>query len=95
MSREFTALYQRLTGDQRTIGDHIEAGKRLVVNTLLPAEVRRMVALAPEIADAGPALAEVAIAFTVYRSYLPEGVADLDQALATAARRHPELGRHH
>jgi (1->4)-alpha-D-glucan 1-alpha-D-glucosylmutase len=88
---EFTALYQRLTGDQRTIGDHIEAGKRLVVNTLLPAEVRRMVALAPEIENAGPALAEVAIAFTVYRSYLPEGVADLDQALATAARRHPEL----
>ncbi|HEX3206183.1 MAG TPA: malto-oligosyltrehalose synthase [Propionibacteriaceae bacterium] len=89
--REFTALYQRLTGDQRTIGDHIEAGKRLVVNTLLPAEVRRMAALAPEIENAGPALAEVAIAFRVYRSYLPEGVPDLDQALATAARRHPEL----
>jgi (1->4)-alpha-D-glucan 1-alpha-D-glucosylmutase len=88
---EFTALYQRLTGDQRTIVDHIEAGKRLVVNTLLPAEVRRMAALAPEIPKAGPALAEVAIAFEVYRSYLPEGVADLDQALLKAARRRPEL----
>ena len=88
---EFTALYQRLTGDQRTIGDHIEAGKRLVVNTLLLAEVRRMAALAPEIPNAGPALAEVAIAFEVYRSYLPEGVADLDHALATAARRRPDL----
>ena len=88
---EFTALYQRLTGDRSTLGDHIEAGKRLVLNTLLPAEVRRMAALAPEIPDAGPALAEVAIAFDVYRSYLPEGVADLDHALATAARREPEL----
>jgi (1->4)-alpha-D-glucan 1-alpha-D-glucosylmutase len=88
---EFTALYQRLTGDRGTIADHIEAGKRLVLNSLLPAEVRRMAALAPEISDAGAALAEVAIAFEVYRSYLPEGVADLDQALATAARRRPEL----
>jgi len=88
---EFTALYQRLTGDQGAISDHIEAGKRLVVNTLLPAEVRRMAALAPEIPNAGQALAEVAIAFEVYRSYLPEGVADLDHALATAAQRQPEL----
>jgi (1->4)-alpha-D-glucan 1-alpha-D-glucosylmutase len=88
---EFTTLYQRLTGDEGTIGDHIEAGKRLVLNTLLPAEVRRMTALAADIPDAGPALAEVAIAFEVYRSYLPEGVADLDHALATAARRRPEL----
>jgi (1->4)-alpha-D-glucan 1-alpha-D-glucosylmutase len=83
-----TALYQRLTGDRRTIADHIEAGKRLAVQTLLPAEVRRMAALAPEIPDAGPALAEVAIAFQVYRCYLPEGV---DHALATAAERRPDL----
>jgi (1->4)-alpha-D-glucan 1-alpha-D-glucosylmutase len=88
---EFTALYQRLTRDQGTIVDHIEAGKRLVLNTLLPAEVRRMAALTPDIPDAEAALAEVAIAFEVYRSYLPEGVADLDHALATAARRRPEL----
>lgn len=88
---DFTTLYQQLTGDQGTIGDHIEAGKRLVVDTLLPAEVRRMAALAPEIPHAAPALAEVAIAFEVYRSYLPEGVADLDHALETAMRRRPEL----
>jgi (1->4)-alpha-D-glucan 1-alpha-D-glucosylmutase len=88
---DFTALYVRLTGDQRTIADHIEAGKRLAVNTLLPAEVRRMAALAPEIPNAGQALAEVAVAFEVYRSYLPEGVADLDHALAAAARRRPDL----
>jgi (1->4)-alpha-D-glucan 1-alpha-D-glucosylmutase len=88
---EFTGLYQRLTGDQRSIGDHVEAGKRLAVEVLLPAEVRRMAALAPEVPDAAAALAEVAIAFEVYRSYLPDGVADLDHALATARRRKPEL----
>jgi (1->4)-alpha-D-glucan 1-alpha-D-glucosylmutase len=88
---EFTASYVRLTGDKRTIADHIEAGKRLAVNTLLPAEVRRMAKLAPEIPDAGPALAEIAIAFEVYRCYLPEGVADLDHALAMAAKRRPDL----
>jgi (1->4)-alpha-D-glucan 1-alpha-D-glucosylmutase len=88
---DFTALYAGLTGDRRTIADHIEAGKRLAVITLLPAEVRRMAALAPEIPYAGPALAEVAIAFEVYRSYLPEGLADLDHALEIAARRRPDL----
>ena len=89
---ELTALYQQLTGDQRTIGDHVEAGKRLAVEVLLPAEVHRMAALAPGVPDAAAALAEVAIAFDVYRSYLPEGVADLDHALRAAARQRPELG---
>jgi (1->4)-alpha-D-glucan 1-alpha-D-glucosylmutase len=88
---EFTAVYERLTGDQGAISDHIEAGKRLVVETLLPAEVGRMAALARDIPNAGRALAEVAIAFEVYRSYLPEGVADLDHALETAGRRRPDL----
>jgi (1->4)-alpha-D-glucan 1-alpha-D-glucosylmutase len=87
---DFTALYVGLTGDQRTIADHIEAGKRLAVTTLLPAEVRRMAALAREIPHAGAALAEVAIAFEVYRSYLPDGVADLDHALEIAAKRRPD-----
>jgi (1->4)-alpha-D-glucan 1-alpha-D-glucosylmutase len=87
----FTHLYQQLTGDHRTIGEHIEAGKRMVATEMLPAEVRRMAALAPEVADAGPAIAEVAVAFEVYRSYLPAGVADLDHALEVAARRRPGL----
>ena len=88
---EFTDLYQRLTGDRRTIEDHIEVGKRTVVTELLQAEVRRMAALAPEVPDAGPAIAEVAVAFEVYRSYLPAGAAHLDHALEVAARRRPEL----
>ena len=44
---ELTALYTRLTGDERTIAEHVEQGKRMVVETLLPAEVRRMAALVP------------------------------------------------
>ena len=88
---ELTALYARLTDDERTIAEHVEQGKRMVVETLLPAEVRRMAALVPEVPDAGPALAEVAVGFEVYRSYLPDGVERLDEALATAAARRPEL----
>ncbi|MFZ1117527.1 MAG: malto-oligosyltrehalose synthase [Propionibacteriaceae bacterium] len=89
--RDFTLLYQGLTGDQRVISDHIEAGKRMAVEVLLPAEVRRMAALALDVPEVAGALAEVAIAFDVYRSYLPEGVADLDRAIATAKQRRPEL----
>ena len=89
--RRFTELYQRLTGDDRTIGEHIEIGKRMVVTSLLPAEIRRMAALAPEVPEAGAAIAEVAIAFEVYRSYLPAGTEHLDHALGLAAERRPEL----
>ena len=89
--RDFTLLYQRLTGDQHMISDHSEAGKRMAVEVLLPAEVRRMAALAADVPDAASAVAEVAIAFDVYRSYLPEGVADLDHAIATAKHRRPDL----
>ncbi len=48
----FTELYVRLTGDRLTSAEHVEAGKRMVVDELLPAEVRRIAALAPEVADA-------------------------------------------
>ncbi len=88
---DFTALYQQLTGDQKSIAEHIEIGKRMVVRELLPAELHRMARLVPEIDGAEAALAEIAVAFEVYRSYLPAGADDLDHALATAARRRPEL----
>jgi (1->4)-alpha-D-glucan 1-alpha-D-glucosylmutase len=87
----FTELYRRLTGDQLTSADHVEQGKRIVVTELLPAEVRRIAALAPDVPHAAAAVAEVAIAFAVYRSYLPDGVADLDHALQLAEQRKPEL----
>ena len=87
----FTELYERLTGDPLTSAEHVENGKRMVVTELLPAEVRRLAALAPEVPDAAAAIAEVAVAFAVYRSYLPDGTADLDRALSLAEARKPEL----
>ena len=58
-----TAIYQRLTGDERSIAEHVEQGKRMVVQTLLPAERRRMAALVPEVpGDVAEALGEVAVA---------------------------------
>ncbi len=87
----FTTLYQTLTGDERSLEEHIGAGKRMVTTDLLPAEIRRMAALVPEVPDAEAALAEVAIAFEVYRSYLPDGAENLDAALERAASRRPEL----
>ena len=87
----FTDLYRRLTGDERTITDHVEAGKRMVDELLLPAEISRMARLVPEVPGAEPAIAEVAIAFDVYRSYLPAGAEHLDAALALAAERRPAL----
>ncbi len=86
---EFTALYQGLTADTLTIAQHIEIGKRMVVERLLVAEVRRLAALAPEVSDAAPAIAALAVAFAVYRSYLPGGADRLDAALRLAGERRP------
>ena len=88
---EATERYQRLTGDQLTSAEQVERGKRMIVDTLLVAEVDRIAALAPEVTEAASAVAEVAVAFGVYRSYLPDGVADLDKALVLAEQRRPEL----
>ena len=88
---EATERYRRLTGDQLTSAEQVERGKRMIVDTLLVAEVDRIAALAPEVEDAAAAVAEVAVAFAVYRSYLPDGVADLDKALVLAEQRRPEL----
>ena len=87
----FTELYERLTGDRMTSAEHIENGKRMVVAELLPAEVGRLAALAPGVPHAAAAIAELAVAFGVYRSYLPDGVSDLDRALSLAEARKPEL----
>ena len=88
---EATERYRRLTGDELTSAEHVEQGKRMIVDRLLVAEVERIAALAPDVTDATAAVAEVAVAFAVYRSYLPDGVADLDRALVLAEQRRPEL----
>ncbi|GAA2097511.1 malto-oligosyltrehalose synthase [Microlunatus panaciterrae] len=83
----FTGLYQRLTRDRRSFADHAALGKRLAASELLVAEGRRMAALVPELEHVQDALVEIATAFEVYRSYLPEGVEYLDRAVATARQR--------
>ncbi|MBN9621165.1 MAG: malto-oligosyltrehalose synthase, partial [Actinobacteria bacterium] len=87
----FDALYRSLTEDERTFAEHVAAGKRAGVETILRAEVSRLARLAPRVDRAAEALAELLVAFPVYRSYLPEGAEYLATALATARVARPDL----
>ena len=88
----FTALDTELTGVQTDWTQLVHDCKRDVATGMLGSELRRLAALVPDITDATDALAEVLACFPVYRSYLPDhGVEYLDQALATAQQRRPDL----
>ncbi|MFW6598877.1 malto-oligosyltrehalose synthase [Propionibacteriaceae bacterium Y2011] len=93
----FTTTYGELTGDTRSVAEHVVAAKDFVCRTLFGTEFTRLAGLLPEATAAYgserviDALRAVAVAFGVYRSYLPDGVEDLDAALALAVERHPEL----
>jgi (1->4)-alpha-D-glucan 1-alpha-D-glucosylmutase len=69
--------------------------RTLVAENILVAEIRRIAALVKEIDfdTARRAVAELMIAFPVYRSYLPEGEAHWDLAIRTARKTHPELSQ--
>jgi (1->4)-alpha-D-glucan 1-alpha-D-glucosylmutase len=86
-----TQLYVELTGDDRDFEQQIADGKRMVVTTIMQAEVCRLARLVPEIDRAEAALAELAIAFPVYRSYLPTGAEYLAQTVRRAIFREPQL----
>ncbi|MGH3984701.1 MAG: malto-oligosyltrehalose synthase [Pseudonocardiaceae bacterium] len=93
----FTALDTTLNGI-RTDWAHLVHDCKLDVATgMLGSELRRLVALASgthgvaEVSEVTDALAEVLACFPVYRSYLPDGVQYLDQALAAARNRRPDL----
>jgi (1->4)-alpha-D-glucan 1-alpha-D-glucosylmutase len=64
-------------------------GRRLVTERLLVAELRRIAALVPGSPVAS--VAELMIAFPVYRSYLPEGLAHWQAALDRARATRPDL----
>ncbi|MEO7263152.1 MAG: malto-oligosyltrehalose synthase [Jatrophihabitantaceae bacterium] len=93
--------YAELTGDQRDWAEHLEQGKRMVADTILHAELLRIGrgvrAAASELSATDEqvlaALTELAVAFSVYRSYQPVGGERLDEAAALALRRKPELAR--
>ena len=89
--RAMTALYVELTGDHLDFEQQIADGKRMVATTILQAEVCRLARLAPVVDDAVAALTELAVAFPVYRSYLPLGAEYLAEAVQRAAVRQPRL----
>ena len=93
-----TDLYRSLTGDERDFAQHVETGKRMMATTSLQAEVSRIARLFDDAAIAGhgpdelrTAIAELAVAFPLYRSYLPRGTEDLDQAVSLVHDRRPDL----
>jgi (1->4)-alpha-D-glucan 1-alpha-D-glucosylmutase len=88
----FTALAERL--GVRTDYDAVEEeARRLVTDTILVAEVRRIAALVTGIDTdrARAAVAETMIAFGVYRSYLPEVESTWTDAIDRARSRRPDL----
>ena len=68
-----------------------ERSRRLITRTSLVAEMRRIAGLADVPADA---VAEIMIAFPVYRSYLPEGLDHWVAAVDGAKRARPDLAGH-
>ncbi|MCA1820347.1 MAG: malto-oligosyltrehalose synthase, partial [Pseudonocardia sp.] len=87
----FTALDTELTGVQTSWPQLVHDCKLDVATGMLGSELRRLAALATSIPDVTDALAEMLACFPVYRSYLPDGVEHLDQALVAARRRRPDL----
>jgi (1->4)-alpha-D-glucan 1-alpha-D-glucosylmutase len=63
--------------------------RRLITERSLVAEIRRIAALLPGVP--AEAVAELLVAFPVYRSYLPEGLAHWQSTVALATRRRPDL----
>ena len=68
-------------------GDAVLTGKREVATQILAAELGRLARLAPAVPNAAKMLAEIAAHLPVYRTYLPDGDADLADAIAAT---HPE-----
>jgi malto-oligosyltrehalose synthase/malto-oligosyltrehalose trehalohydrolase len=91
-----TAYDAAMRGGPPPWRDLVHDNKREVTDTILRAEVlrigREVRVLVPDAPpDTDDAVAELLTCFPVYRSYLPEGRDHLDQALAEARRRRPEL----
>lgn len=82
------------TGVRTSLSATEHTARRLVTDEILVAEVARIAGSVPTTDDpekVRDAVAELLCSFPVYRSYLPEGRADLDRAVDTAATARPEL----
>jgi (1->4)-alpha-D-glucan 1-alpha-D-glucosylmutase len=92
------ALETRLRGHEVDWAAMIHDTKRAVADGILNSEVNRITRelrrLVPRarMDDVADAVAELLACFPVYRSYLPEGRAHLDQAVAAARHHRPDLG---
>ncbi len=80
-----------LRGAEMNWPDLVHDAKRAVADGILRSEVLRLAREVPEIDRVVDAIAELLACFPVYRSYLPVGAEHLDQAVAQAIRRRPEL----
>lgn len=95
--RAFTETYRELTGDSRSIEEHVAEAKDFVCRTLFGTEFTRLAGLLADVTESFDAtqvvaaLRAVAVGFEVYRSYLPEGAEHLDAAVTIARRDNPEL----
>ncbi|HVE97070.1 MAG TPA: malto-oligosyltrehalose synthase [Pseudonocardiaceae bacterium] len=90
----FTALDTELTGVRTEWAQLVQDCKLDVATGMLNSELRRLAGLVLDMTDVSAvsaALAELLACFPVYRSYLPDGVEHLDQALAAARNRRPDL----
>jgi len=73
-------------------GELIHGTKRQIADTIQASEVARLVRLLPiPVPGAREALAELLALFPTYRSYLPAGLAWLDEAAEAASAARPEL----
>ena len=87
---ELTAVYRRQTGDGHSAADHVRIGKQFVLDTLFGSELRRIARLAPDLPEAAEVIRLAAVAYPVYRSYLPDDTV-LPQVLDQVRDQHPEL----
>ncbi|MGH3943387.1 MAG: malto-oligosyltrehalose synthase [Pseudonocardiaceae bacterium] len=87
----FTALDTELTGIRTDWATLVHDCKLDVATGMLGSELRRLAALAPDVPEAIDGLAELLACFPVYRTYLPDGLKHLEQALANARARRPDL----
>jgi (1->4)-alpha-D-glucan 1-alpha-D-glucosylmutase len=90
------SLETRLRGAPVVWADMVHDNKRAVADGILRSEVLRIsreLAASPgfDLLDVADAVAELIACFPVYRSYLPDGRAWLDEADALARARRPDL----
>lgn len=91
-----TALDTELAGRAVDYAELVRLSKREVTDGMLGSEVARLVRVIGELpgvdrAQQTEALAELLATFGVYRSYLPDGRAHLDEAVTAVRARRPDL----